>query len=81
MTLSHDPEADALYITLSLGPYSWGHELDSDRRVDFGPDNQPIGIELLNVSLGVDLSDLPHRSALDELLAANGFTILVPTHP
>ena len=80
MRLEHDPEADAVYITLAPGAYSWGHDLDPERRIDFGPDNQPIGIELLNVSLGVDLTDLPHRPAIDDMLRAAGIAVRVPSH-
>jgi hypothetical protein len=45
------------------------HNVDRDRNIDYGPDNLPIGVELLGVSNGVDLTDLPQRADLARLLA------------
>lgn len=78
MKFSHDPEADAIYIKLREMPYKWGHDLDTERRVDFGDDNRPIGIELLDVSGGVDVRDLPEQGAVAELLRQHGIRILTP---
>ncbi len=79
MRFSHDAEADAIYITLREMPYKWGEDLDHRRRIDFGEDNKPIGIELLSVSKGIDLSDLPERATIARLLAERGFHVLAPT--
>lgn len=54
-----DPDADALYIKLADKPYAYGEELDHERRVDYAEDRTPIAIELLTVSQGVNLRDLP----------------------
>jgi uncharacterized protein YuzE len=71
----HDPQADAIYITLRDEPYRWGEDFDHRRRVDFGADNKPIGIELLSVSRGVDVTDLPECEAVRHLLHEHGITI------
>ncbi len=63
-----DAEAGALYIRLSDRPYAYGHDLDHARRVDFGFDGEPIGIELLYITDGVDLRDLPERDRVARLL-------------
>lgn len=76
MTFSHDPAADASYIKLREMPYTWGHDLDTERRVDFGDDNRPIGIELLDVSGGVDVRDLPEQDTVTELLRRHGIRVL-----
>ncbi len=78
MHLTHDPQADAIYIDLRPEPYAWGHDLDTERRVDFGTDNKPIGIELLNVSLGVDVEGLPDQDAVTALLLNHGVKLLAP---
>jgi uncharacterized protein YuzE len=78
MQFSHDPEADAVYITLRDVPYKWGHDLDAERRVDFGDDNKPMGIELLDVSGGVDIRDLPEQEFIAELLRQHGIKVLTP---
>ncbi len=79
MRFSHDAEADAIYITLRDMPYKWGEDLDHRRRIDFGKDNKPIGIELLSVSKGINLNDLPERATLTRLLTERGFHSLTAT--
>jgi uncharacterized protein YuzE len=78
MIFKHDPEADAVYITLRDVPYAGGHDLDDSRRVDFGPDQKPRGIELLNVSYGVRTEGLPRAAEVAELLRAHGIPLAAP---
>ena len=68
MHVEYDPDADAVYIRLRHLPYIYGRDLDDSRRIDYGSDDQPIGFELLNVSMGVNLDDLPERNAVGRLL-------------
>ena len=69
MKLEYDKQADAIYIHLKEAPYAYGKDLDDERRVDFAADNTPIGVELLCVSQGVMLDDLPEVEAVSRLLA------------
>jgi hypothetical protein len=74
----HDPEADALYITLRPEvPYHVSIVMDDARVVDFGtgPDPIPRGIELLWVSKGVDVRGLPEEAAVAQLLREHGIRI------
>jgi uncharacterized protein YuzE len=72
MKLEHDRRADAIYIWLRPDvEQAFGLHLDDSRYVDYGDDNLPIGIELLHVSQGVNLDDLPEREAVGELLGRN----------
>jgi uncharacterized protein YuzE len=75
MKLEHDSSADAVYIRLRGKPYDHGMDLDDSRRIDYGGDGLPIGIELLNVSLGVDLTDLPYAPEIAKLLAERGIRV------
>jgi len=68
MRLDDDESVNALYIELRDAPYAYGKILDDDRNIDYGADDQPIGIELLNVHLGVNLDDIPERDAVAHLL-------------
>ena len=79
MIRKHDPEADAIYSTLRDVPYSGGHDIDDSRRVDFGPDHRPRGIELLNVSRGVRTEGLPGAVQVAELLREHGIPMVEPT--
>jgi len=67
-TLRYDREADAAYITLRDLPYAYGEDIDRERRIDYAADGTPIGIELLSVSRGVNLDDLPERATVAHLL-------------
>jgi uncharacterized protein YuzE len=64
----YDPEADAIYITLQSAQYAYGKDLDDERRIDYSSDKQPIGIELLAVSRGVNLYGLPHEDEIAYIL-------------
>lgn len=72
----HDPEADAVYIRLSDEPYAYGEDLDRERRIDYAADGTLIGVELLCVSTGVDLHDLPRAEEIAKLLAKHRIKVL-----
>jgi uncharacterized protein YuzE len=68
----YDREADAIYITLKSDQYAYGIDLDDDRRIDYAANQQPIGIELLSVSRGVNLHNLPSADSVLEILNSEG---------
>ena len=76
MDYRYDAEADAVYVRFSDKDYSYGEELDRERRIDYAADGTPIGVELLCVSTGVDLRDLPQQKAIAGLLAKHRIKIL-----
>lgn len=65
----YSQSADAVYIRLSSLPYAYGRDLDDDRRVDYAANGDVIGVELLGVSEGVRLDDLPQRETVERVLA------------
>jgi uncharacterized protein YuzE len=70
MGFEHDKDTDTAYVRLREGvARAFGQQLDDCRYIDFGSDDKPIGIELLNVSKGVDTRDLPERRAVEQVLA------------
>jgi uncharacterized protein YuzE len=75
MKLRYDKKADAIYILLSNEPYSYGKDLDDERRIDYDADDNPRGIELLCVSEGVITDNLPERAAVEKLLGDKGVKI------
>jgi len=64
----YDPEADCAYILINNLPHAYSKEIDETRFVDYAEDGTVIGIELLYVSSGVDITDLPHRPEVEKLL-------------
>ena len=73
--IKHDLVADAIYVSLDSAQYKYGRDLDEKRRIDYAANNQPIGIELLSVSKGVNLSDLPYSDIISKLLSKSGLKI------
>ncbi len=76
MKYRYDEEADAVYIRLSDKDYAYGEELDPERRIDYAVDGTPVGVELLCVSTGVDVRDLPEREPIARLLASHRIRVL-----
>ncbi len=77
MRVELDESVEAIYIHLRDIPYAFGEDLDDSRRIDFGADGQSIGIELLNVDLGVKIDGLPQREAIEKLLERYNIKVLV----
>lgn len=59
--LSHDPEADAVYIEISPGTPVRAEELGDQMSIDYDADGNVLGLEILWVSHGVDLDQLPPK--------------------
>ena len=73
---TYDSQADAVYVHLARTPYSYGKDVDTERRVDFDSEDNPIGVELLCVSTGVNVGNLPERRRIAESLRSSGIKIL-----
>lgn len=73
----YDREADAIYIYLSNKSYAYGKDLDDDRRIDYAADDTPIGIELLDVSKGVNLDNFPEQAEIAKCLQKYNIKIFV----
>lgn len=73
--LKYDKKADAIYILLSNEPYSKGEDLDAERRIDYDVNGNPIGIELLCVSMGVITDNLPRRAEVERILGDRGIKV------
>lgn len=75
LTLHHDPDADAIYIRLSDLPYAFGEDIDRERRIDYAANGEPIGIEILGVSEGIDTRGLPQETAISRRAAEHAFKV------
>ena len=60
----------SMYICVYLRDLPWAYSkmLDEERNVDYAADHEPIGVEFLNVSHGVNVDDLPEQEAISHLL-------------
>lgn len=82
MKLSHDAEADALYLTFSHEKVTKTRNVAGNRNaaaIDVTADGSVVGIELLGVSKGVDLKGLPRIQEVREVLLRSGFSLLPST--
>lgn len=73
MRLHYDTETDSLYVYLAgleAGVASTDRRLDERRLIDYDRYGQPIGIELLEVSRGVDLRGLPSANEIRAAIRA-----------
>ncbi len=75
MEIKYDRRADAIYITLSNMPYAHGKDLDDLRRIDYGTDDNPKGVELLCVSAGINTDDLPDKGEIERALRDRGIKV------
>ncbi len=64
--ITYDPESDALYIYLVSNPtVAKTKNFTNDIVLDFDPQNKLVGIEVLDVSAGFDLSSVISQYNLD----------------
>jgi uncharacterized protein YuzE len=75
MEYRYDADADCVYITINKLEYAYSEELDETRFVDHAEDGTVIGIELLYVSGGVDVSGLPYEAEVSNLLKENNLKV------
>ena len=75
--IEYDQEADAIYIGLNDKPVSYTKSLDISRYIDFDEENNPIGIELLNVSAGVTVDKLPFAEPIAKILENSDIKVCV----
>ncbi len=66
--LEYDSDADAAYITFRVVPWDHMDILDDYRNIDHASDGKLVGVELLYVSKGVNLDDLPMANVIARLL-------------
>ncbi len=71
-----DPVADAVYIQLNSEPIGYTKELDDNRLVDYSINpGKPVGVDLLAVSEGVKLNDLPAIEIVKNILKGLGVKV------
>lgn len=78
MRITHDPDADAVYVYLTEQPdtpVAHTRELDDARMLDYATDGTLLGVELLWVSEGVDLTDVPFAARIASELRRHGIQI------
>ncbi len=72
MDFRYSPTADALYTRFNDRRIAYTDNISRhgyyERGVDYADDDTPVGVEFLNVSRGVDLTDVPHAEEIAHLL-------------
>ena len=70
--ITYDPEVDVLYVQLADGKVSRTVSLDDFRLIDYSKDGRVIGIEFIDASAGIDLSDIPFSETVEKLIGQSG---------
>lgn len=65
---TYDKDVDAIYVYLNDKPYSYTEELGGSRNINYAEDDTPIGIELLYVSNGVNIMNLPNVQTVEQVI-------------
>ena len=68
--LTYDEEADAIYIKLREGKSRGVREASPHTLVNYGTEDQVLGVEFLVVSEGIDLTGVPEAERVAALLRA-----------
>jgi uncharacterized protein YuzE len=74
---TYDPDADAIYVYLTSAEVERSTSLDDLRIIDYSVDGRVVGLEFLGVSAGIDLSDIPYRHKVEELIGELGLGIKI----
>ena len=69
---TYDSENDVLYVQFSDSEVERTVALDDLRLVDYDARGEPLGIEFIAASEGLDLSELPFADRIAPILAQHG---------
>ena len=75
MYLTYDESADAVYVYFERRDVDRTDQLTDRVNVDYAADGIPIGVEFLDVSLGIDLDNVPYRADVARLLDERHFRV------
>ena len=75
MNLEYDQKADAVYVRLLNEPVAYTKSLDEARNVDYSATDEPVGVEWMCVSEGIDLSGIPQADRISDLLFGKSFKV------
>ena len=71
----YDADADCAYILINDLPHAYSEAIDDTRFVDYAEDGTIIGVELLYVTSGVDVSGLPCEVEIGKLLEKHNIKV------
>ena len=75
LKVSWYPNEDSISIRLSDKAFAHGKDLDDKRHIDYAADDTPIGVVLMDISNGVDISDLPDQKAIEDALDSRNIKV------
>lgn len=68
LKLEFDPVADAMYVLITDSQVASTRPMDSNRLLDLDSDGLVVGIEFLNASKRIDLTDIPYHDQIAGLI-------------
>ncbi len=73
--LTYDQGADAVYVYFSRNEIDHTDEITDQINVDYDAQGEPVGVEFLDVSDGIELNDVPRRDDVAKLLDQGHFRV------
>lgn len=78
VSVEYDPEVDVLYVRLAPhARVAKTHPLDDMRLIDYSEDGAVVGIEFIDASEGVELSDVPFARKVEKIIGDAGLGLPV----
>lgn len=75
--VTYDEDADALYVQLSDATVDHSTSVDDIRIIDYSDDGAVVGIEFVNASSGIALTELPLSRTVEQLIGESGLPFRV----
>lgn len=73
--LTYDEGADAVYVYFTRNEVDHTDELSDSINVDYDAAGEPVGVEFLDVSDGIEVDDVPRRDDVLRLLDQGHFRV------
>ncbi len=78
MNVEHDRQHDLAYFAFSSVESTRQLRLDPGRIVDYGPNDEVVGVEFISPSRGISLAGVPRAVEIEREARRLGLTISVP---
>ena len=79
LRVEYDRSCGCAYVDLQSGrsgEYAWTERLDQERAIDWDAAGEPLGLDFMNASTGVDLSGIPYANQVAKALRQHGIPVL-----
>ena len=73
--MTYSERADAVYVQLAEVEVARTKQLDDRRMIDLAQDGTVVGVEFLDASTGIDLTDIPSPNRIHDAVRKLNFPV------